>query len=134
MKPWLQYLVAFLVFCHGFVYVRIGAVLPDPVAQWSGTSWLLRRALSAEQLSAVSVALHIVAGLTTLACSVAIAFSPAYPELWRALAITGGAVGLLAFAVFWDGQIRLLVDEGVIGAALSAVLVVVALALPSLFR
>jgi hypothetical protein len=134
MKPWLQYLIAFLVFCHGFVYVRIGAVLPDPIAQWRGRSWLLHRSLATGQLAALSVALHVAAGLAILACSVAIAFSPAYPSLWRLLAIGGGTVGLAAFAIFWDGQARLLVQEGAIGAVISAVLLIAAIAVPDLFR
>ena len=28
MAPWVRYLIAFVVFAHGFVYVRIGSVLP----------------------------------------------------------------------------------------------------------
>ena len=80
------------------------------------------------------LALHVVAGLAILACSAAIAFSPEYPELWRVLAISGGAVGLLAFAIFWDGETRLLVEEGAIGAALSTTLLVAAIAFPDLFR
>jgi hypothetical protein len=24
VTPWLRYLIAFVVFCHGFIYVRIG--------------------------------------------------------------------------------------------------------------
>jgi hypothetical protein len=27
METWLRYLIAFVVFAHGFVYVRIGSVL-----------------------------------------------------------------------------------------------------------
>ena len=30
MKPWAQYVIAFLIFCHGFVYVRIDSILPAP--------------------------------------------------------------------------------------------------------
>ena len=39
-------LIAFVVFCHGFVYVRIGSMLPAPVKGWKGTSWLLGDAIS----------------------------------------------------------------------------------------
>jgi ATP-dependent Zn protease len=31
MKSWVQYVIAFLVFCHGFVYLRVGSMLPAPV-------------------------------------------------------------------------------------------------------
>ena len=40
MKPWAQYVIAFMIFCHGFVYVRIGSMLPAPVKGWKGSSWL----------------------------------------------------------------------------------------------
>ena len=38
MQPWLRYVIAFVVFAHGFVYVRIGSVLPGPIQAWRGTS------------------------------------------------------------------------------------------------
>jgi hypothetical protein len=41
MTVWMQYLIAFPLFCHGFVYVRIGSMLPSPVKRWNGNSWLL---------------------------------------------------------------------------------------------
>jgi hypothetical protein len=31
-----QYAIAFLIFCHGFVYVRIGSMLPAPIKGWKG--------------------------------------------------------------------------------------------------
>ena len=43
-------------------------------------------------------------------------------------------IGLLAFAVFWDGQAKLLVEEGALGTALSAILFVAAVVFPSAFR
>ena len=41
MKPWMHYVIAFVVFCHGLIYVGIGSVLPGPIPAWKGTSWLL---------------------------------------------------------------------------------------------
>jgi hypothetical protein len=32
-----QSAIAFLIFCHGFVYVRIGSMLPAPVKGWRGS-------------------------------------------------------------------------------------------------
>jgi uncharacterized YccA/Bax inhibitor family protein len=65
MDPWLRYLIAFVVFCHGFIYVRIGSVLP---------------------------------------------------------------------AVFWDGQTRLLFEEGVVGVIVSVMLLGFAMAFPLALR
>jgi hypothetical protein len=65
------------------------------------------------------VLLHVAAGIAILACAAAIAFAPSLPRWWRPLALTGAVVGLVAFAVFFDGQTRLLLDEGVVGAVVS---------------
>jgi len=126
MRPWLRYLLAFVVFAHGFVYARIGAVLPGEIKQWSGRSWLLGSAVTGEPLVVLSRVLHVAAGVLILACSVALAFNHPW---WRPLAIVGSAVGLVAFAVFWDGQARFLAEEGAIGAGVSLVLLICALAL-----
>lgn len=133
MKPWLQYLIALVVFCHGFIYVRIGAVLPGPVKDWKGTSWLLGNALTDGNLTTVVVGLHVIAGIATLACAAAIGFAPIVPGWWRPLAFAGAAIGIVAFAVFWDGQTRLLFEEGAIGAVVSSMLLATAVAFPEAF-
>ena len=130
MRPWMQYFVAFVVFCHGFIYVRIGAVLPGPITGWRGHSWLLGNALTDHRLVALAIGLHVAAGLATVACAAAIGFSPAVPGLWRPLAVTGAAIGIAAFGVFWDGQTKLLFEEGVVGVVVSAMLLVAALTVP----
>ena len=133
MSPWVRYLIAFVVFCHGFIYVRIGSVLPGPVKEWRGSSWLLRSAVTGDQFHALVVGLHVVAGIATLACAVAIGLAPSVPGWWRPLAIGGAAVGIAAFAVFWDGQTRLLFEEGAIGAMVSLILLASAIAFPQVF-
>jgi hypothetical protein len=124
MATWLRYLIALIVFGHGFVYVRIGAVLPGPVTGWTGRSWLIGGAVTGDGLVALVRTLHVAAGILILACAVALALGHGS---WRPLAIAGGAIGLVAFAVFWDGQARLLFEEGGVGAAISLVLVAVAI-------
>ncbi len=130
MNPWLRYFIAVIVFCHGFIYVRIGAVLPGPIKEWKGTSWLLGNAVTGDRLIALVRGLHVIAGIAILACAVAIAFAPTW---WRPLAIIGASVGLVAFAVFYDGQTQLLFQEGVVGAGVSVVLLGVALVFPRAF-
>ncbi len=130
MTGWLRYLIAFVVFCHGFVYVRIGAVLPGPIAGWRGASRLLGGAVTGEPLIVLVRVLHVAAGVAILACAFAIAFAPAH---WSWPAIAGSLVGFVAFAVFWDGQTRLLFEEGAIGVAASALLLAAALIFPSAF-
>ena len=133
MTPWLRYLIAFVVFCHGFIYVRIGSVLPGPIKEWKGSSWLLGSAVTDGRLRAIVIALHVIAGVATLACAVAIAFATSLPGWWRPLAIGSAAVGFAAFAVFWDGQTQFLFQEGAIGAIISLILLVSALAFPRAF-
>ena len=123
MASWLRYAIAFVVFAHGLVYVRIGSVLPGPIKAWRGTSWLLGDSCTGDHLRRLVISLHVVAGIAILACAVALALAPSQPW-WRALAISGGAIGVVAFAVFWDGQTRLLFDEGVIGAGASLLLLI----------
>jgi hypothetical protein len=50
MSSWVRYLIAVIVFCHGFIYVRIGAVLPGPIKEWRGTSWLMGDAVTGDRL------------------------------------------------------------------------------------
>lgn len=130
MAPWLRYLIAFVVFCHGFIYLR---VLPQALRAWGGRSWLLDGALTQERLKALVVALHVIAGIATLACALAIGLAPSVPGWWRPLAMVGGAVGIAAFAVFWSGRTELLMQEGGIGAIVSLILLLSAVAFPGAF-
>ena len=96
----LRYFIAFIVGFHGLVYVRIGAVLPGPIKEWRGRSWLLGSAVTDTPLKMLVVGLHVIAGLAILACAVTIGFAPSFPGFWRPLAIGGATVGIAAFAAF----------------------------------
>jgi hypothetical protein len=133
MAAWLRYLTAFVVFAHGFIYVRIGSVLPGPITVWQGKSWLLGDGFSGEQLRLLVVSLHVGAGVAILASALAIAFAPSMNGWWRPLAITGAAAGLVAFTVFWDGQTRAMFEEGLIGALASLSLLIGAVAFADAF-
>lgn len=130
MTPWLRYLIAVVVFCHGFIYVRIGAVLPGPIKDWKGSSALLGGIVAGDPLIALVRAVHVIAGIAILVCAVGLAVAAPW---WRLFAIGGASVGLVAFAFFWDGQTKLLFEEGVIGVAVSAALLLAALIFPQPF-
>lgn len=134
MSPWLRYLIAFVVFAHGFVYLRIGSVLPSPIPAWRGSSWLFGSLLTGRTLTTTVVGLHVIAGVLIVASALAIGLAPSVPGWWRPLAAAGGTVGIVAFAVFWDGQTNLLFDEGGLGALLSALLIAAAVLFPGAFR
>jgi hypothetical protein len=134
MVPWLKFLIAFIVFCHGFVYLRIGSQLPAPVPAWRGTSLLLGNAVAGDTLRMFVVTVHVLAGVATLACAFAIGFASSIPGWWRPLGLASGLLGIAAFAIFWDGQTKLLFEEGILGAVLSAGLLAMAILLPAAFR
>jgi uncharacterized membrane protein YjdF len=90
-------------------------------------------ALTHDRLRALVLALHVIAGIATLACAVAIGFAPSVPGWWRPLAMGGGAAGIAVFAAFWDGQTQLLFQEGAIGAVVSLILLASAIAFPQAF-
>jgi hypothetical protein len=129
MTPWLRYLIAFVVGCHGFTYIPFGILVPGTLKEWRGSSWLLGRAITGDRLRTLVLALHVTAGIVILACAVAIALAPSAPGWWRPPAIVGAVVGIAGFAVFWDGQTQLLAQEGVIGVFISLLLLVSAIAL-----
>jgi hypothetical protein len=131
MPIWVRVLAAFVVFCHGFIYIRIGSVLPSPIKEWKGTSWLLGSAIMDGRLTALVVALHVMAGIAIVASALAIGFAALVPGWWRPLAVIGSVLGVGAFAVFWDGQTELLFKEGVAGAVLSMLFLAIALVFPS---
>ena len=76
----------------------------------------------------------MIAGIATLACAVAIGLPSLFPGWWRPLAITGAMFGLVAFGVFWDGQTKLLLDEGALGALISLIILVAAIRFPAAFE
>ena len=105
-------------------------MLPAPVKGWNGHSWLLGNSIATAQLATLSVWLHVIAGVAMLACAFAIGLPSLLPGWWRPLAVTGSVVGIVAFAVFWDGQTRLF-DEGGLGALISFFVLVSAVAFPA---
>jgi hypothetical protein len=78
-------------------------------------------------------ALHVLAGVLVLACAATIAVGPSVARWWSPLGIAGGVIGIAAFAVFWDGQMRLFLEEGGAGALISLLLLASAIAFPLAF-
>ena len=132
MSPWLQYLFAFVVACHGSIYIPL-LFVPDMLKGWRGGSWLLGSALTGDRLMTLLVVLHVAAGIAILASGAAIGFAALAPGWWRPLAIVGAVLGLAAFALFYDGQAGRMVEEGAIGAAISLILLVGAIVYPRAF-
>ncbi len=100
---------------------------------WKGSSVLLGSVITGDSLKTLAGGLWLVAGVGLMGAGVAIALAPWVPALWRPIALGAGLIGVLSFAVFWDGQVQLLVDEGVVGMALSLVILSGAAAFPQAF-
>ena len=133
MPGWLRFVIAFVVFCHGIAYLPYGFVPGQVVKEWKGSSQLLGSVLTPDRVHVAVQVLFLTAGAAMCAVAVAIALAPWVPGWWRPLAIVGSVAGLAGFAAFWDGQGHLLVQEGVIGVALSLILLSVAIAVPKAF-
>ncbi len=134
MKPWVRYLIAAVIFGHGFIYFRFGlGGLPDALDGWKGRSWLLGDAVTGDRLKGFAFGVSLFAGIATLACAGAVAFAGSFYELWRPLGIIGAALGIAFFGVFWDGQTARLVNQGAIGVAVSAALLLGAILYPRAF-
>jgi hypothetical protein len=74
--------------------------------------------------------LHVAAGIGTIACAVAISIAPLASGLWPPLAIIGASIGIIGFIMFWDGQVKFLVQEGLIGASISLAILLTAVLFP----
>ncbi len=133
MNDWLRYLVAFVLACHGFIYIRFGIHIPGQVKGWLGSSWLLGGVITGDRLNALVLLLHVAAGIAILGCAVAIGLAPWAPGAWPPFAIVGAVFGLVAFAVLWDGQMPLFVREGGIGLVVSLSLLAGAIAFAEAF-
>ena len=133
MRSWLQYLIVLVLAGHGLIYVRIGPTATRTVKQWSGRSWLLGQAITGSHLASLVATLHVLAGVLILACAATIAVGPSVARWWPPLGIAGGVIGIAAFAVFWDGQMRLFLEEGGAGALISLLLLASAIAFPHAF-
>ncbi|MDG6905700.1 MAG: hypothetical protein JRN20_07950 [Nitrososphaerota archaeon] len=110
---------------HGLVYLISPFWLK--FQEWKGISLLLGRTLSSQSLKMLSAGLWVVAGIAFLGAALTIGLAPLIPGWWRSIAIVGGLVGALSFAVFWDGQLGQFTDQGGIGMIISLVIVVGAL-------
>jgi hypothetical protein len=57
MSTWMRLTVAFVLLCHAFIYIRIGAMLPGAIKAWQDRSWLLGDRLTGAPLATVVMAM-----------------------------------------------------------------------------
>lgn len=129
MSPIIRYIIAFLIFGHGFVYFAFGIRVPGEVREWKGSSWLLQGRVAGNSLKKLVSVLDISAGIVIMLCGIAILLEPLIPGWWRITAIFGALLGTAAFVAFWDGHQQNMVEEGIIGVGINVALLAGALVL-----
>ncbi len=129
-----QYLIALVVFFHGVVYLNGGlGRLKGIYEGWKGSSVLLRKTITGDKLMRLTRALWAIAGIGTILTGIVIALASTFHGLWQPVAIVASAVAILSFAVSWDGQVRRSPNQGIIGMALSLIILLGAVAFPLAF-
>lgn len=129
MPTWVRYTIGILIAIHGYVYIPFAFYLVNEFQRTHGASRLLRTLLEPASLRTTTLGIHAAAGALLLAGGLLIVFAPGAVPVWRILAVTGGTLGVLAFALAWNGRPNHLTDQGILGATASLFVVVAALAL-----
>lgn len=130
---WRRYLLVLMILCHGFVYINAArGLLPGMFDGWNG-SLLLGNTINLVSLVDLAKALWIAAGVGMIGSGITSTFIAKVRGLSRMLAIIASTVGIVGFAVFWDGQTQRIVGQGLIGAVLSFVILFTALVYPKAF-
>jgi len=128
MATWLRIAIAILIVIHGYLYVPFAFYLVNDFQRSKGGSRLLAGVLGAATLRTGTLAVHVAAGALLLACGLLLALAPGATPVWRSLAVAGGAAGVLAFMVAWNGRSSHFSEQGVLGATASLAVLIGALA------
>lgn len=129
MPAWLRYVIGLLIAVHGYIYIPFAFYLVNESQRSHGGSRLLHRILGATPKRTTTLAIHAIAGVLLLASGVLVAIAPNAVPLWRILAVAGGAVGVMAFLLAWNGRATHLSEQGLLGAIASLAVVIAILAL-----
>ncbi len=128
MLPWIRYVIGILIAVHGYVYIPFAFYLVNEFQRTYGSPRLLRRIPGTAPKRTTTLALHLAAGVLLLACGVVVVIAPSAVPLWRALAVAGGAVGVMAFILAWNGRPTHLSEQGLLGAIASLSVLITGLA------
>lgn len=122
-------LIGIFVVLHGLVhlwYVTLSLQLVEfqPAMGWTGSSWLLPATLQTAAGRPLASLLFAAATITFAASGVGILTGS---DWWRPVLIGSAVLSSTALLVFWDGSTSLLVEKGVLGLAINAVILAVLL-------
>ena len=132
---WLSLAIAAFVGAHGLVYLiaPFTPMAPRISKGWRGSSAALGTHVPRGAIESLTSALWVVAGALLLISAAAIVFAAGAPWLWRPLAIGSSLVGVASFAVFYDGQSSLFVNQGGVGMLISLAIAAGAASFPAAF-
>ena len=128
MNDWLRYPIALSVGVHGFVYLRVEEFVPSQADGLARVHAARRRAWQRWGQATGGRPRHRRGRHGHCVCS-GDRRCAVGARLVAALGNCRALLGLIGFAVFFDGQVGLLVEEGGIGAVISLVILVGAIAL-----
>ncbi len=117
----MRYLFSVFVVLHGLVhlwYVTLsrGWVPFEPAMGWTGRSWLLTPLIGSSAARTLAGGLFALAALLLLACGVGIALRA---DWWRPLLLTAAAFSMVVTLLFWDGDVSMLVQKGLLGVLIN---------------
>lgn len=128
MPAWSRTVVGILIAVHGYVYIPFAFYLVNEFQRSYGGPTLLRHVLGAGPRRTVTLAIHAAAGVSLLACGAVVVIVPSAVPLWRTLAVAGGAVGVMAFILAWNGRPTHLSEQGLLGAVASLAVLIAGIA------
>ena len=120
-------LVGIFLFIHGFVYFNLSrGVLSNPENQL-GASVLVGNLLNKNTLDLSIKVLWLVAGLGFIIIGILVTFKQQPGGLTNQILIVSSIIGIISFALYWDGIISSLLNAGVIGAGIDIVIILIIL-------
>ncbi|MDX1615288.1 MAG: hypothetical protein R3300_13320 [Candidatus Promineifilaceae bacterium] len=125
----IDFLLGLFIGLHGLVhlwYVTLSQELVEyqPDMGWTAESWLLSPVLPASSTGVWAGLLH---GLAALALVAAGAALMAGTDWWRTLLLLAAPLSAAVIVLFWDGDFTMLVEKGLLGLLINAVIIAVLL-------
>ena len=117
---------AVFIILHGLVhlwYVTMSLQLVDnkPEMGWTGESWLLTNKLGDGANRIIASILYSLAAMGFVASGVGLLME----QMWFRPLMAGSAVlSLLAIELFWDGKTSQIIEKGLLGFVISAVVLI----------
>jgi hypothetical protein len=126
-----KFLIGIFIVLHGLVhlwYVTLSQRLVEfqPEMGWTGRSWVLTNPLGDGTTRSLASALFVLVTITYVVGGAGVLIQQ---DWWRPVVIGSALLSSAFILLFWDGQLQMLVEKGVLGLAINVVLLVALLVL-----